>query len=226
MNLVSYAESELNKILKTCKDSESLNTEKKINDNILNIVKLFAEQHHTGLTAHYCINILMKLLNYRPLSPLTGNEDEWLELNIDENIVAQNIRCPEVFKDSQGRSYITTGKVFSEDEGHTWFTNKDSKVYIEFPYEVPDEPERIIINNKVERSKVRNDIKELIELYNKNITNVDDEDEIGLLVESKKLNELETELLKRNNKDKIQQPINKDDKIYQVITKVLNEDEE
>ena len=61
-HLVEFAENELNRILKTCENSEDLKMQKAINDNILDIVKKFSGQGHTGFTANYSLNILKEVI--------------------------------------------------------------------------------------------------------------------------------------------------------------------
>ena len=46
-------------------------------EHILKMVNVFAEEGHSGFSANYAINILQKLLRFEPLSPLTGEDDEW-----------------------------------------------------------------------------------------------------------------------------------------------------
>ena len=152
MNLVEFAKMELDRILKGCEDADGLEMQKQINHDILQIIQTFAEQGHTGFTGNYVLNIIERLLRYQPLSELTGDEDEWIDTSEygSEITTYQNKRCPAIFKDKDGRAYNVEGKVFSEDGGKTWFTSKESKVYIEFPYTVPMHAERIILDNKEE----------------------------------------------------------------------------
>lgn len=72
MNLIDYAESELERIPK-----DKYGTQEIINQNILDLVKLFSSQGHSGLSGRYVINALSRLLEYKPLNPLTGEADEW-----------------------------------------------------------------------------------------------------------------------------------------------------
>lgn len=152
MNLVEFAKMELDRILETCEDQDSKECQEKINYDIMQIIQTFSEQGHTGFTANYALNILERLLRYQPLSDLTGEDSEWI--NTSEfgsgQTSYQNKRCPSIFKDKDGKAYNVEGKIFSEDGGKTWFTSKDSKVYIEFPYTVPLSAERIILNNEGE----------------------------------------------------------------------------
>ena len=117
----------------------------------MQIIKLFSRQGHTGFTANYAVNMLNKLLRYVPLSPLTGEDDEWTKIDFGVDMEYQNKRCPSVFKGKDGKAYNAEGKVFSNDGGNSWYTCKDSKVYITFPYDVPTSPERILLENTSEQ---------------------------------------------------------------------------
>lgn len=100
-------------------------------DHILKMVDVFAEEGHSGFSAEYAIGILQKLLRYQPLSPLTGEDDEWMEVG-DE--VFQNKRCSHIFKKGKdGQAYDIDGKVFVEPDGVS-YTSRDSRVDIQFPY--------------------------------------------------------------------------------------------
>jgi hypothetical protein len=83
---------------------------------------------------------------YKPLGPLTGEDDEWQK--IDNNLF-QNKRYSAVFKKGKdGKAYNVEARVFSDDGGKTWFGNKNSWEYIDFPYTVPNEPEKVILNKE------------------------------------------------------------------------------
>lgn len=110
--------------------------------NILELIDVFCEQGHSGFSAPIAINYFYKLAMYKPLSPLTGENDEWMEVG---DGLYQNKRCYTVFKDKDGRAYNSEGKIFSNDNGETWYRNRDSKVYIDFPYTVPDKPEKVFV---------------------------------------------------------------------------------
>lgn len=99
-------------------------------DHILKMVDVFAEEGHSGFSAAYAISILQKLLRWEPLSPLTGEDDEWNE----ENGSFQNKRCSRVFKNGKdGQAYDIRGKVFVEPDGVS-YTSRNSWVDIDFPY--------------------------------------------------------------------------------------------
>lgn len=104
-------------------------------EHILKMVNVFAEEGHSGFSAEYAISILQKLLRFEPLSPLTGEDDEWDEVGEEYgNSTYQNKRLSRVFKEGKdGQAYNIRGKVFVEPNGAS-YTSRDSCVYIEFPY--------------------------------------------------------------------------------------------
>ena len=119
--------------------------QKTINNNILDIVEMFAKQGHSGFTAEYCIPIIEKLLKQSFITPLTGSDDEWSEVSPG---LFQNTRESSIFKDAEnfdGRPYYINGKAFSNDNGKTYFTNGDSAVVIEFPLNELPKTEYIIL---------------------------------------------------------------------------------
>lgn len=146
--LVLFAKNELNKILSKCKDEEAIKMQKMINKDILQVVEVFSKQGHSGFSANYAINYIQKLLKYEPITPLTGEDDEWIKLDYNNAMKYQNKRCSRIFKDADGKAYDIEGKVFSDDGGETWYTCADSKVYIKFPY-IPTTKE--VILNKQEK---------------------------------------------------------------------------
>lgn len=113
---------------------------------ILELLEVFDNQYHSGFSAPYVIGKFERLAMFKPLTPLTGEDDEWNEISAG---LFQNKRYFAVFKNSKdGKAYNSQGKIFSNDGGETWFTNKDSTVYIDFPYTVPDHPEKIILEEE------------------------------------------------------------------------------
>ncbi len=118
-----------------------------IEADILEMIKTFADQGHSGFSAGYCIPIIHRLLKQEPITPLTGDDSEWCEVSPG---CFQNIRCSGVFKDTNrygGKPYTINGKVFSNDQGKTWWCNRDSDVIIEFPY-IPAPPKRVFLDEE------------------------------------------------------------------------------
>jgi hypothetical protein len=143
MSLIEYAKRELDVIGMTEDSSDEMNV--MMRKHILHMVKEFADEGHSGMSASYALSILKSLLAYEPLSPLTGADDEWMEV---DNGYWQNKRASNVFKDKDG-AYWSDGIVFWEwfepDDGEpfkSYFTSRDSRVNIDsFPWTMPDKPE-------------------------------------------------------------------------------------
>lgn len=145
MSLVQYAESELDRIGMT--DDGDMNG--MMRKHLLHMIKEFADEGHSGFSGNYALQCLQKLLRFKPLSPLTGEDDEWTEVTrISGYPHFQNKRCSSIFKDGKdGEAYDIDGKVFWEwakDEDDkpykSYYTSRDSRVSVTFPYTVPDEP--------------------------------------------------------------------------------------
>ncbi len=125
-NLVAHAEREL-EFLKTGDEmNEAMRT------GIIDMVKLFGEQGHSGFSASYAVNMLQKILRFEPVRPLTGEDDEWLIHDAD-GCYAQNKRCGRVFKEKDGRAYDIDAVVFREPSG-SCFTSRSSRQFVTFPY--------------------------------------------------------------------------------------------
>lgn len=224
--LYEYAKKELERIEKGCKDEESLSMQQAIDKNILELINVFSNQHHSGFTATYVIDILQRLLHYKPLTPLTGEDDEW------ENVTSygydtptfQNKRCSAVFKDDRG-AYWVEGKIFSSDLGHTWYTNSDSCVPVTFPFNVPDKSEVVVIDNKEDREEILDDIKTVIDNHICEIGKDINEDtplsDIINVSENnlKELNKLLVDYYEFKNNLKIYS----EDKMWNIINSIMNE---
>jgi len=144
-NMLSYAESELNRIGLTEEDEYNGMMRK----HILHMIKEFADEGHSGFSAQYAIDILSKLLSFKPLTPLTGEDDEWCDVSeYSGTTTYQNKRCSSVFKEGKdGEAYNIDGKVFWEwykdEDGNafkSYYGCRDSRVPVTFPYTVPEEP--------------------------------------------------------------------------------------
>ena len=139
-NLVDYAKEELNRI-GMIDSGEPYNDA--VTKAILDLIELFASQGHSGFTAPYTVNVFKRLAMYEPLTALTGEDSEWNEIELG---FYQNKRYSAVFKEKDGKAYNSHGKIFTNDGGETWYSNKDSHIEINFPYIVPNEPEKVYLN--------------------------------------------------------------------------------
>jgi hypothetical protein len=148
-SLLKYAMHELDLIGMTEDSTDDWN--KAMRDHILHMVKEFSDEGHSGMSASYALNILKNLLDFKPLTPLTGADDEWTMIDYVGDMIAQNKRCFHVFRGDDGRAYDIAGIIFYEwctDENgkryKSHFTSKDSRVYITFPYTPTNEYREVI----------------------------------------------------------------------------------
>ena len=146
MSLVKYAESELDRIGMT----EEHEYNGMMRKHLLHMVHEFSEEGHSGFSASYALQCLEKLLRFKPLSPLTGEDDEWSDVTEISGVPHyQNKRCSSVFKDGKdGEAYDIDAKVFWEwckdqetgEAYKSYYTTFESRMPITFPYTVPDKP--------------------------------------------------------------------------------------
>jgi hypothetical protein len=119
-----------------------------IQENVIQLMKVFSTQGHSGSSAPVAVAYFKRLANHKPLGPLTGEDWEWMKV---EEGFYQNNRCGTVFKqvsdDGTEYAYDIDGKVFweyyTDEDGvqqKSYYTCSESRVPVEFPYTVPDEP--------------------------------------------------------------------------------------
>lgn len=159
-NLIQHAKMELDAIGLTEDSPDEMN--QMMRKHILKMVQVFADEGHSGFSASYALSVLTRLLDFKPLGPLTGEDSEWVYVGDDGvSPVYQNKRCSFVFKGAEG-AYNINGKVFwewfkDEETGEYFkssFTNSDSRVPVEFPYVIPKEPEYIYAGEGSEEARL------------------------------------------------------------------------
>ena len=120
-----------------------------IGDAVMELFKTFLDQGHSGYSAAIVVAVFDRLAASLPLTELTGEDWEWAKFeNYGEDedgdeTLCYNIRCPQIIKESNGTVYNSRGKIFSDD-GEIWYTNKESRTPVTFPYIVPNEPIHVI----------------------------------------------------------------------------------
>lgn len=121
--------------------------------HVLALLDVFADEGHSGSSAPYTINLFKTLAYFKPIGPLTGEDSEWNDVSghggPEEGPYFQNNRASHVFKDSTG-AYDINGIVFWEwssspdvDDNKPYkcyFTGRDSRVPVTFPYTIPETP--------------------------------------------------------------------------------------
>jgi hypothetical protein len=106
--------------------------EKRIAQSVMDLLRVFAGQNHSGMSAAIVVDLFYKIARFEPVMPLTGNPDEWEEVGYG---VWQNKRCGRVFAtgpNGEG-AYDREGIIFRESNG-SCYTNVNSHKLITFPY--------------------------------------------------------------------------------------------
>jgi hypothetical protein len=125
-------------------------------EHVLKLLDVFADEGHSGFSASYARNLFMMLSDFKPIAPLTGEDDEWVKHDYGVEPSYQNKRRSSVFKDANGDCYDIDGKVFwewgkrdldTDEEGYPgehvyklYYSCRESRVPVTFPYTVPEKP--------------------------------------------------------------------------------------
>jgi hypothetical protein len=129
MSLVEYAKSELERGGWLKPDAEDGVYDGMLGAAVMKLIELFADEGHTGQSAPIAIALFTRLASFEPLSPLTGDNDEWMEVREGH---FQNRRCSRVFKNGD-EVYDIDGFVFEAPDGSR-YTNLKSHRAVTFPY--------------------------------------------------------------------------------------------
>ena len=110
MTLVDYAKKELNNLHDKVENKEML---EHIEPLLLDTLTKLSNIENTSYIMAY-ISIFNNLIRYSPLTPLTGDEDEWGEIKQSGFIkYQQNKRCARVFRNNANNNevYIVVSNV-------------------------------------------------------------------------------------------------------------------
>lgn len=100
------------------------------------LLAVLSHQGHSGGSIGFALQFFTTMARFKPWGPLTGEDHEWVEVS---DGLWQNRRCSHVFKNAGG-AYDIDGRVF-HDGDHLYYTNRDSRVPVTFPYTPPEKPE-------------------------------------------------------------------------------------
>ena len=87
---------------------------------VMDLVAVFVEQDHSGLSASLVADAFHRLVMFQPLGPLTDNPDEWMEVT---DGLWQSRRQPEAFSRDGGATY----RLNSDHDHDTIRTSERSK---------------------------------------------------------------------------------------------------
>lgn len=102
-NLVDHAKREL----------ELIGEEPETILGYLKVIRAFADMGHSGGSAFVAIPVINELLQFKNLSPLTDNPDEWMEVEGDMH---QSRRNPEAFSTTNGFTYYLLSEVEGKEK--------------------------------------------------------------------------------------------------------------
>lgn len=75
------------------------------NQSIIKAVEAFASFGHSGGSAMVAIPMLNDLLQFKNLTPLTNNPNEWMQVEMGKEDCWQSQRNPEAFSGDGGKTY-------------------------------------------------------------------------------------------------------------------------
>lgn len=115
MTLEEYAKYELEMAGLFNKDSDYNGMLAK---SVMELIKVFSKQGHSGCSANMTLNLFNKLSMFKPISPLTGKDKEWVKVTKD---LYQNRRNSEIFKEGKnGKPYFISAYIKRTPNGNTW----------------------------------------------------------------------------------------------------------
>lgn len=97
--LVAHAKRELDLVGMT---DDSDGKSKLGREGLLDLIRQFASQGHSGTSAAWMMNMFVRLVMFSPLTELTSDEDEWNEVG---GGVWQSTRNSEAFSKDRGQTY-------------------------------------------------------------------------------------------------------------------------
>lgn len=89
-----------------------------VGDAVLELVKVLASQGHSGGSHHVTMAAFNEVANFRTLTPVTNDPDEWMRVNPDEETVGiwQNRRQGSIFSNDGGKTYYDLDERMTGEE--------------------------------------------------------------------------------------------------------------
>lgn len=78
---------------------------------VTSLMETFLAYGHSGTSAYRTLEVFDKIARHMPLTPLTGEDDEWESPNGTDGQMRINKRCTQVFKDDEMAWDIRKGRV-------------------------------------------------------------------------------------------------------------------
>lgn len=147
--MIEFAKWQLNKLLEKCTEPGEKEMQNMMNNDVLELLKVFYEQGHSGFSAPIATRLFYKLANYKLVTEVEDNPDDW-----DDN--GQHKYISSVFKRDDGTCYYLYGTYFVEPCSDNFFFNgKYSRTNITFPLKPSDlETKYIRLHYKIEDKSI------------------------------------------------------------------------
>ena len=124
--MLEFAEWQLNKLLEKCTESGEKEMQRMMNNDVLELLKVFYGQEHSGFSVPIASKLFYKLANHKLITEVEDNPDDW-----DEN--GQHKFISSIFKRNDGTCYYLYGRLFAEPNSDNFFYNKASNIDVTFP---------------------------------------------------------------------------------------------
>lgn len=149
MSMLESAEWQLNIVLEKCTDPYERDMQIMMNNDVMELLKVFEEQGHSGFSASWAIRLFSKLAKYKLITEIEDNPEDW-----DED--GQHKYIPSVFKREDGTCYYLYGTYFAEPDSDNFFYNgKCSRTNVTFPLKPSDlETKYIRLHYKTEDKSI------------------------------------------------------------------------
>lgn len=146
-HLVAYARAELERAGLFKEDSDYGGM---LGKAVMDMIVLFDSEDHSGMSAGMTISLFTRLANFQPLTPLTGDADEWAvcEDDPDTGVVQwQNKRRSSVFRKTDANGKVL--EVYDINAECLVDTMEDDyvgllKTPVTFPYSPPSQMKRVL----------------------------------------------------------------------------------
>ena len=130
-NFVSYAETELR--LAGLYNDDAVYGSGNLANAVMRLAKIHCIEGHSGGSHGITMQLFDRVANFRPLEPLTGKDDEWME-TFPRTTALQNKRYSSIFKEIEtGKTYRIDAKAFKEPNGAI-YTSAKSFGPVSFPW--------------------------------------------------------------------------------------------
>lgn len=149
--LIKHTEREL----KISGIDKSDNYNKLIAKSVRELIKLFSDQGHSGMSAAITLSLFKTLAAYKTITPLQGTKDEWNQCG---GTLEQNNRDASVFRDiSDGKLYCSEAIVWKSQDGSCFIGRVEKISSAQYFKSFPFSPQKFYID--VIEKKSRNELE-------------------------------------------------------------------